>query len=67
MGYRNLAMGQQKKIALVAHDNKKHELFDGQGSTEISWLTTSYIQQERPANCWSRNSDSKLSNSEAVR
>lgn len=28
MAYRNVAMGQRKKIALVAHDNKKHELFE---------------------------------------
>lgn len=28
MGYRELAMGQRKKIALVAHDNKKHELLE---------------------------------------
>jgi len=28
MGYNKLAMGQKKKIALIAHDNKKHDLFE---------------------------------------
>lgn len=28
MGYTTLAMGQQKKIALVAHDRKKHDLLE---------------------------------------
>ncbi len=28
MGYRTLAMEQQKKIALVAHDRKKHDLLE---------------------------------------
>ena len=28
MGYSKLAMGQKKKIALIAHDNKKHDLFE---------------------------------------
>lgn len=28
MGYKKLAMERKKKIALVAHDNKKHDLFE---------------------------------------
>lgn len=28
MGYKTIAMGPRKKIALVAHDNKKQDLFD---------------------------------------
>ena len=28
MGYRKLAMGEKKRIALVAHDNKKHDLLE---------------------------------------
>ena len=52
-----IIMEHDKKIALVAHDNKKQTWWIGPSSTATCWRTTSYTPPARPAKSWSSELD----------
>jgi len=54
MIHKKIAMEHDKKIALVAHDNKKRDLVEWANLISHFWRTIRFMQQAQPVKYWSR-------------
>ncbi len=48
-------MAKRKRIALIAHDNRKTDILDWAVTTAAPWDGTSCLPREPPAQSWRRS------------
>jgi len=67
MAYKILTIEPKKKIALIAHDNKKDDLLEWAKYNQPVLASTNCTQPAQPAGCWRQNSTCRLTSCKAAR